>query len=330
MFQKLDSSLGARLDMRLAEEFGKRDAANIATAKKVDLHTTAVTELKKDQIIMTGPKIPKHVRQQLDDLINNKYDEVFLRDGLPSNKNRDLRQCVIDTLNSKLSLSLNRYDIRKCKRFGPQTKKPRTVIVQTWDKDIKHAVLSRKKALIGSILKVRDFFQDQNLELLQEAYQLKTLNLVFGVWATRQGVFVRVREHDDPIKIRDKDHIAKLLSEFQKRQPDALTTTSGALPLTHTAASTSMGYLNQEPPVMSETQQNIAPLLGEALSELNPQSNSKMFSLPLLTGENTTSIPGLQGKPTALGQHGYSARLDLDPSIQAYLAFHDKLKKSQS
>ena len=95
------------------------------------LHTVALTDLKKNQDIMTGPIGAKHIRNQLDDLVNDKYDEVFLLDGLLFDKNKDLRQSAIDTLNTQLNLTMNRYDIRKCKRFGPQTKNPRTVMVQT-------------------------------------------------------------------------------------------------------------------------------------------------------------------------------------------------------
>ena len=122
LFVKLDQSLGERLESRINDEFLKRDIQYANTAKVVDVHTVAITELKKNQDVITGPKGAKHLRNQIDELLNDKYDEVFLLDGLPFDQNKDLPQCVIDTLSTKLNIEINRYDIRKCKRFRPQTK----------------------------------------------------------------------------------------------------------------------------------------------------------------------------------------------------------------
>ena len=69
---------------------------------------------------------------------------------------------------------------------------------------------------MGSTLKVRDFLQDTYLDLLQSAYELKLNEFVFGIWGTRKGVFIKLTEHGDRIRIKDKAHIASLVGELQK------------------------------------------------------------------------------------------------------------------
>ena len=77
-------------------------------------------------------------------------------------------------------------------------------------------MLTKKKELLGGTLKVRDFLQDHILDLLQEAYKLKTDNLVFGIWGTRKGVWMKLMEHMERIRIKDKAHVAQLHGELKE------------------------------------------------------------------------------------------------------------------
>ena len=179
------------------------------------------------------------------------------------NKNKDLRQCVIDELNVALGLQLTRYDVRKCKRFGPQSKKPRTVLVQVWDEDIKHNVLAVKKNLIGGHLRIRDYLPDHILELVQCAYVLKNEGRVFGVWGTRKGVFGKLSANSETFRIKDAGHVESLRKQQKKSnmepKSDAkphVTVNVARHPTETPTQTTSSGVLYKYPQQVEQPEQN--------------------------------------------------------------------------
>ncbi len=177
---------------------------------------------------------------------------------------------------------------------------------------------------------MRDFLQDHILDLLQEAYTLKSDNLVFGIWGTRKGVWMKLLENGERIKIKDKAHVEKLRGELQKycvndntgQQTPRSSNHHKTHPTVVQPPTTRQHTLTAQP--HGQTQQmglNTHTIGYNGMPSTTLPQNICTLRLPDLPNIHPIGNDGILSNN--------AARLELDPNIQVYLAYQDALKSNQ-
>lgn len=130
--------------------------------------------------------------------------------GVNENKNKDLKQLLLEVINEKMQTEIAPEDIDMCYRIGEERakgKKPRPVIVKFKNYDTKHFILRNCSKFKGSQLFVMEDLIKPRQELLREAQEkLKGSQ----VWSYNGTVYVKVENKN--IKINGIQDIHKYIS----------------------------------------------------------------------------------------------------------------------